>query len=80
MAVVGLLDLTPYLALSDQRLGGPSEAVLARAGHCWLSGYNWIHGLPERERERERAREGKRGKERNVDFCQFVGPRMKPSH
>ena len=63
-----------YLSLSDQRLGGPSEAV--SAGRDWLSGYNWIQGLPgrkrERERERERAREGKRGKERNVEICQIL--------
>ena len=58
-AVVLLLDLRArsWLVLgSDQRLGGPSEAVSARAGQGWLSGYNWIQGLPERERERERER------------------------
>ena len=74
-AVVLLLDLRArsWLVLgSDQRLGGPSEAVSARAGQGWLSGYNWIQGLPGRERERERAREGKRGKERNVEICQFL--------
>ena len=42
--------------------GGPSEAVSAGAGRGWLSGYNWIQGLPEREREREGGKERERAK------------------
>ena len=56
-----------YLSLSDQRLGGPSEAV--SAGRDWLSGYNWIQGLPGRKRERERERESEGGKERERAKC-----------
>ena len=61
-------QLTPHSSLIRgwEGLARQWRPGLARAGYLVITGYKVCQG------ERERESEGKRGKERNVEICQFL--------